>query len=716
MLFLKFELFKPESWLSGTAPGIMGAIVSGMRTLYFQIIEIIYGLLVNVYNLFDKLCNARLLNNDILNAMSKRIGLILGIIMFFYIIFSFIQMLIDPEKVSNKESGAITVVKKVIIVIVLLGVSNTFFDLLYGVQKKIIQEDVISRLILPYTVTEETKTNFGNLLSSFMIKSFYYIDEETFKDSQDSKVSSCKYMVKTFYEQINKRNSYDYGYLCLNESVKVPRRISGSADTYDDEIYLVSFNGLIAIGVGIYIVYVLLIYCFKIGVRMIQLAFLEIISPMAIISYMSPKKDTMFAKWWKLYFATYIDVFIRIAIINFIVFLICTIFSSENYGLAIFETLDATDSEKLFFIVVIVLALLTFAKKAPDLIKELLPGSASKIGFGTSMKDIVGLEKVGKWAPKAAGGILGGAAAGAAMGLLGGGIGGFAGGLLKGGISGLKGQGLAKTASSAWKSQKSTNKRIHDWRTAGGTSTFARWGTAFDQWRGADTEADKFDKIKVELETENAAYKAFDGYLDAAEKRAEGQILKGKFSNNAHAQEALKQKNLAEIYRQQSATIKRSDYAIYDKSGNIVDYDDDRYQYDLDELADKATAADKAYLAEMKTAKSDYITYTLAINNGQTSYTGEGGTIYTISAGETADAPTLQNLQQAAGIVDANHDYGYEGFRQINGADLLSGNYGDYDTTNSRSKGQQAENNNTLAANATKGKAARANAKYSGQK
>lgn len=653
------------SWLS-SSDGIMGALLTLLRTACFWLVSIIYELMVNVYNLFEKLCTTRLLNNDILKVFAQRVGVLLGLIMFFYIIFAFIQMLIDPEKINSKENGAVSLVKKIIIVVVLLGTSTAIFNMLYKVQVLIIDERIISKVLLPYTINgEDNHENFGNLLSASLLTTFYYIDnyenDEDISLEQNSgiendintlnAINACQAVTYSFYEQVYKNNEYSLGYTCLNESIKITRSPKFSNESHTDEVFIMHFNGILGILVGGYTLYILVIYCIKIGIRMIQLATLEIISPMAIISYMSPKKDNMFSKWLKLYTSTYIDVFIRIAIINFIIFLVCTIFPNDGQsGFVFWEEMGLANSstgENLFITIVIVLALLTFAQKAPELLKNLLPqGSSGALGYGTSMKDIFGLQKGVKLAKGVAGGILGGAAAGAAVGLIGGGFGGLASGFFRGGLSGLKGQGLKKAAAGAWKTQDAANKRIQQWKNEGGTNRFGRWGAALNQMRHKNTKADLLDLEKTRLGEENAAYKSFDSYIDAAEKRAESQILKGKFVSNKHAVEALKQKQLSEIYKQQSANIQKSDYAITDKkTGKTVGYNTAGYEKALSDLAEKAAAAESNYLNEMKAAKMDYITETLN--------------------GSNQDAVALQNLQQAAGIVDANQYNNYEGFNGI---------------------------------------------------
>lgn len=539
MTFFEFALFKAPNWLSKIPDEIMGTILSGIRTILFEIMVIVYKLLVLLYELFEKLCTARILSNEVINTMSQRIGLLLGLVMFFYVIFSLIQMLLDPNKITDKENGAGAIVKKSILVIALLGISNFGFELLYDIQNTIIRTGVISKIILPYTISGNPQENFGNILSLQLVRTFYQVDpniKNIYQEDED-KLYTCgnDALVGMFYEDVYYNNSYNIGYICLNESVRVKLNNVEDilTDSTEDEVFLIKFDGILAIAVGIFVAYMLLMYCFKVGVRMIQLAFLEIISPMAIISHLSPKKDNMFSKWKSIYFSTYIDVFIRIAIINFVIFLVCTLYSVGNDGEFPLAGLgSSSNGESLFFMVVILLALLTFAKKAPDLIKELLPNAGKGLGFGLGMKDIWGLEKVGK----AATGIVGGALGGAAIGLIGGGIGGTIGGLLKGGLSGLKGQGFGKTATSAWKSQQASNKRIRDWRAAGGGPLpFGRWGAAFNQWRGADTLGD-IDTREIEK---------LDNYAkiqDMIEATADN------YKNDAPGYEAINVKTLKKNY------------------------------------------------------------------------------------------------------------------------------------------------------------------------
>lgn len=397
------------SFLSKGLDLIPGAVINAIRSLMFTFTIFIYDLIIKLYDMFLALCNVRLLSNDILQELSRRVGYILGVVMLFYVILGFIQLLLNPDAINDGEKGATAIIKKTIIVIVMLGSANFAFELLYQVQVTVVNSNIISRLLLPYSVTpivngQESNDNdssssvlnnkiFGNLLAEELLSSFYKVeefDESDISSSADtSSYENCQTVVNNFRNQIINYGSFDLGYTCLNETIVVDFKIDDSTKSDEQETMIVNFNLLLSPLVGLCAVYILVMYCFKVGVRMVQLMFLEIISPMAIVSYLAPKKDTMFNKWKNIYISTYIDVFIRIAIINFAFFLVTTIFSTTGGTGLEFNGTDYSKND--FFIVVMVLSVLTFAKKAPELVGELLPKSASKLGFGASMKEIFGL-------------------------------------------------------------------------------------------------------------------------------------------------------------------------------------------------------------------------------------------------------------------------------------------------------------------------------------
>ena len=159
MSFLAFDIFQLIK------DGIGYAVQAGIRTIFYEICSFIYGLIINIYDVFNALCNAQLLDIEIIKDISQRVGLVLGLIMFFMVSFSFIQMVLDPEKMTDKEMGAANIVKKVLIVIVMFGISPFIFDTLQTVQDNVISNNVLNRILLPNNYDVDSKS-FGKVISS----------------------------------------------------------------------------------------------------------------------------------------------------------------------------------------------------------------------------------------------------------------------------------------------------------------------------------------------------------------------------------------------------------------------------------------------------------------------------------------------------------------------------------------------------------------------
>ncbi len=363
----------PISWVLGkVADGAMATFGALFRWLAFWINELLYTMISNLYDVFIALCNGQLLDNDTLNGLFGRVGMLLGVVMMLRVAFSFIQMLIDPDSFSDKEKGLSKIVTKIIIVICMFGISGYVFEFLRDVQGEIIESNAIAKFFIPVQVNTE---DFGGALSAELFTAFYNLDPEI-DYSNDTTGCGDERFITTAKNRIIRDNDYSYARSCLLEK--------GTIQETGDEEYYINFNWIFSTVVAIFTLYFLLSYCISVGVRIVQLAVLQIISPMAIIGYLAPKSDNMFTKWGKLYFATYIDVFLRIAIINLVVYLCGVIMENWNEGGGVFWTsVGAPEGiTRILIMVMMIMALLSFAKKAPELIKQLFPQSTSGLSLG----------------------------------------------------------------------------------------------------------------------------------------------------------------------------------------------------------------------------------------------------------------------------------------------------------------------------------------------
>ena len=354
------------------------AIYEGLRALLMSLCEAIYSLIMLAFKLFMVIGEANILDNDIVVGIYQRVGLILGIFMLFKLTFSFIQMLVSPDQLTDKEKGAGKIIMKVVVVIVLLAMTPSLFNEAYKLQHAVVKQQVIGRVILGNT--ELDMNNFSSLFSYYVFSNFYKYSGTPDDDGNCTE----DFYDKEFKNSILDDGSFALAGKCLN------------VKTGDDNGYVTIFDGWTAIAVGIFVLYVIVVYVVTLGMRVAKLAFLQLIAPIPILSYISPQKETAFNKWVKQCISTFLDLFIRMAIIYFAMLMLNLLIDSDVNGALISSTgLSQTDPLLGWVKLIIVLGVLLFAKKAPELISDMFPGFGGKGGldFGLGLKsrtDIAG--------------------------------------------------------------------------------------------------------------------------------------------------------------------------------------------------------------------------------------------------------------------------------------------------------------------------------------
>lgn len=343
--------------------------------------SIVYGLIVLAFNLFTEISQLDLLSADKVNGIYQRLTMIITIVMVFYITFEFIKYVISPDTISDKEKGAGKIVTRIVTAILLIAFVPTIFSWGYKLQQKILDTNVIPVVVFGQKNWDykSAGSNFaGNVFSAFYRAN---CDSETNEKECNDARETVDNTIAKFKE--------DKGLLALGGAVG--NDIISSLKSIGTGKKLIQFDGLLALVFGCFTLYVLFSYVLDLGTRYIQLLFLQIIAPVAIISSITPQKDSMLKKWAKQCSTTYLDVFIRLAILYFML-LIVSILSSE---LDFYEMTKNGKQINVFVYIVIIAGLLIFVQRAPNLLKELLPqGGAASLGFGFSAKSR--LEPLGK--------------------------------------------------------------------------------------------------------------------------------------------------------------------------------------------------------------------------------------------------------------------------------------------------------------------------------
>lgn len=357
-------------FLAGFWDNVGSAILEALRSLMLNLCDIIYKLIVFFFDIFLILGDSSILEDSIVNEIYHRVGLILGLFMVFRVIFSLIQYVMNPDTMFDKQKGVFNIVKRMFIVVVLLGTTPYIFDMAFDAQHLIIDSNIIPKVITGKNVGTE---DFGSDLAWYTFSSFYKFDDRV---SETDKLKCDVLSDGVLENDFKANNTLDYAYNCVNEKVKSPEK---------EKIFLIDFTGggLIAVLVGVLILWMIIMYVIQVGVRVVQLAYLELIAPIPIIGYLAPKGEDTFNKWVKQCTTTYLDFFIRIGVIYLVVFIIGLLIGNDSQHFV--DSLGNTGGWDMLWInIIMIIALLIVAKKVPNLLKELFPmtGGAAKFDFG----------------------------------------------------------------------------------------------------------------------------------------------------------------------------------------------------------------------------------------------------------------------------------------------------------------------------------------------
>lgn len=373
--------------------------------------RIVYGLMAILYDIFFNIADTTIFSSETIKNFYSRVQLIIGVVMIFKLSISVIQAVMDPDRLTNKDAGMGKIITRIVTMLAMftaiiplnipyaeegsynayLNENGLLFGTLYSLQSRIIKGNVIGKLVLGNNSTStsikgnlsEDEASQGDKLATFILKTFVRlnlkksaVDEGAF-DSKGNLISD-NLMCDGGYDdelEIYVNSDSTPGDILdgVTEWCKPPENI------HDEDRYSYVYTPIISTICGIIIDIVLIGYCVDIAIRALKLAVLRLLAPIPIISYVDPKssKDGSFATWTKSLTSTYIDVFLRLAIIFFVLFLIQDIIKN---GLDIPIGNGAVGAFSTIFIII---GLFYFAKMAPKFIKDALgmKGSMTNVGL-----------------------------------------------------------------------------------------------------------------------------------------------------------------------------------------------------------------------------------------------------------------------------------------------------------------------------------------------
>lgn len=370
-------------------------IIDLLRSVFFIIDGLIYG----VAGLFFKFALEFVNINDFINLsnvlsrVSQVIYSFLAIFMFFRVSFSLLQWLVDPDKMADKELGAKKIVINVMICLFLIVAVPKVFEVAMNVQDKVIKENLIGQAIYG---DENVKVNdVGETLARatwglFIRPADNLIDANIFINETE---------VWDNYFNVSQGVNDDAEALLKLFGVLNSKTVIVAGE------YKLVYLFFISTIVGLYLCWTFVKLAIDFAYRAIKMFMLQLLSPIAIISYIDPKssKSGVFAKWLKETVKTYISLFVRIACYSIAALLM------NEFVKSLYERETSTINKILiingdtFISLIYILAIIAFIKNAPKFIDGILGTEISK---GSETKFASDLLRGGL-------GAIGGAAAGA---------------------------------------------------------------------------------------------------------------------------------------------------------------------------------------------------------------------------------------------------------------------------------------------------------------
>lgn len=362
----------------------------------------IYWFAEKCYTLLIDLANFELFTSEQYSVFGERIYVLLGVVMLFKLSFSLITYIVNPDAISDKQKGAGVLIKKIIISLLLIVATPFIFKAAMGVQKLVINDNIIPNLILGMGSGDTVEYGSeGEEISFLVFSSFFRPNPAIYNSSDLSSCNATLFAGEKEDEEVGTLEIGGLGTLVMREECAEPLNkavgtsfdgeisevvswaytdkniniftdsdlIKAKSEIDGEKINTFEFHGLVALVCGGFLTWIMFMFCFDIAVRTIKLAFLQIIAPIPIIAYADPKSDKIFKSWMKQCLSTYFDLFIRLIGIFFAVFIIQQLVYSDAFAN---NNNDSGIFHNALINIFIIFGALLFAKQLPKLIENII--------------------------------------------------------------------------------------------------------------------------------------------------------------------------------------------------------------------------------------------------------------------------------------------------------------------------------------------------------
>ncbi len=368
------------------------------RRFFFSIDAVLFNFIGTLYDLLIAISRTSILTQGDIATFAARIEVLLGIFMLFKVSFSLITYVVNPDDFSDKSKGFGKLIQSSVISLVLLVLVPYIFQMAFSLQTKVLEGNILARLILGEDseqsgVEDNFMTEAGEKMAYYVMLPFfkpnysinlgegsdlseciniYQKDDETDKNVFSEE---CKSALTSVNE--NQRNGMDdtdienYSNGITEQSLGLTFRMNAAISTVgtnSDEQFVIDYKSPISTVVAVIVCLLLVSFCIDIGIRSIKLAFLQLIYPIPVISFMDPKsgKDGMFSKWYKMCFSTFVSLFVRLLALYFGLYIISKV---GRFG--VYDVVNGSQITNGWVMIFVIIGVLMFIKQLPKILENM---------------------------------------------------------------------------------------------------------------------------------------------------------------------------------------------------------------------------------------------------------------------------------------------------------------------------------------------------------
>lgn len=420
-------LLKTQSFLQALSSISLGGILKAILGYIFLAIDsVVYFFVSQGFKMYIALAQFKLFDDKVFDDLINRTYIIIGVIALFIVAYALLNSIINPDNASKGDKSLSKIVKNFIFAIIGIAIVPTVFNYFYYFQRVVLCNNLIPKILLAQKGDDSqadllNDDKIGTQFATYLFQSFFYpksienmnmTDVDNDGDLLKSEAAKVEvgYIGEAFdfeesvnaekFKQYDKDNTGKYNLQMAYEAA-----MDGEMFFTAFRIFLLGGNGfansvlnntvnymiIVSTIAGVYCAYVLANLCIDMAIRAVKLGYLELIAPLPIMTLIIPGKDGVFKAWIKKTGSCAFEVFTRLFIVSFVIYLIRTIpqlftATSFSYGgcTTSFGIITA-----LLIRALVYCGLLTFLKQAPKFLSEAtgIKSDGFKLGIASKLAD-----------------------------------------------------------------------------------------------------------------------------------------------------------------------------------------------------------------------------------------------------------------------------------------------------------------------------------------